>query len=193
MLNLNSSLKVEDDVGVEWWRVGTRYLRLAGRSRGCRQRDLASWRDQCTGYFARLRPLFDRRIFKVRRSFHSATPQPRSSHVAEAWCDVSLLQAAALPTADTVDYSSSSRPLHFLNANTSRLLIMVRFRDVPRSAAFAWSPDAAQPKIATGTKAGALDIDFSSATVLDLWELTPSTSNPSDELRPHATLPVDSR
>jgi protein transport protein SEC31 len=70
---------------------------------------------------------------------------------------------------------------------------MARFRDIPRTAAFAWSPDAAQPKIATGTKDGALDIDFSSATALDLWDLTPSSANTSDELRPYATLPVDSR
>jgi protein transport protein SEC31 len=70
---------------------------------------------------------------------------------------------------------------------------MVRFRDIPRTAAFAWSPDAAQPKIATGTKSGALDIDFSSSTVLDLWDLTPASSTPSDELQPSASLPVDSR
>jgi protein transport protein SEC31 len=70
---------------------------------------------------------------------------------------------------------------------------MVRFRDIPRTAAFAWSPDAAQPKIATGTKAGALDADFSSSTVLDLWDVTLGNANLSDELQPYASLPVDSR
>ena len=70
---------------------------------------------------------------------------------------------------------------------------MVRFQDIPRTAAFAWSPDAAHPKIATGSKDGAVDVDFSSATALDLWDLTPASANPPDELQPYATLPVDSR
>lgn len=48
---------------------------------------------------------------------------------------------------------------------------MVRLREIPRTAAFAWSPGAAPPLIATGTKAGAVDIDFSNETCLELWDL----------------------
>ena len=56
---------------------------------------------------------------------------------------------------------------------------MVRLREIPRTASFAWSPGAASPLIATGTRAGAVDADFSNETCLELWDLGLN----NDELR----------
>ncbi|KAI8934721.1 protein transport protein S31 [Plenodomus lindquistii] len=70
---------------------------------------------------------------------------------------------------------------------------MVRLREIPRTAAFAWSPGSAQPLIATGTKAGAVDADFSNDTQLELWELKLDDSDQGVELKPVASVSVDSR
>ncbi|KAF5853806.1 hypothetical protein GGP41_006610 [Bipolaris sorokiniana] len=70
---------------------------------------------------------------------------------------------------------------------------MVRLREVPRTAAFAWSPGPTQPLIATGTKAGAVDADFSNETQLELWELGLDDSEQGVELKPVATVSVESR
>lgn len=48
---------------------------------------------------------------------------------------------------------------------------MVRLREIPRTASFAWSPGPKTPFIATGTRAGAVDADFSNETCLELWDL----------------------
>lgn len=48
---------------------------------------------------------------------------------------------------------------------------MVRIREIPRTATFAWSPGAHAPLLATGTRAGAVDFDFSNETNLELWDL----------------------
>ncbi|KAK9471062.1 uncharacterized protein V1510DRAFT_219806 [Dipodascopsis tothii] len=48
---------------------------------------------------------------------------------------------------------------------------MVKLKEIPRTAAFAWSPGSHQPFIASGTVAGAVDADFSSTTTLDIWDL----------------------
>ncbi|KAK9238451.1 hypothetical protein V1525DRAFT_358354 [Lipomyces kononenkoae] len=48
---------------------------------------------------------------------------------------------------------------------------MVKLKEIPRTATFAWSPGAQLPFIATGTVAGAVDADFSSKSVLELWDL----------------------
>jgi protein transport protein SEC31 len=69
---------------------------------------------------------------------------------------------------------------------------MVRLREVARTATFAWSPGAAAPSMVTGTKAGAVDADFSSETVLELWDLDLG-SNQGTELQPIASIGADSR
>ncbi|OAL49964.1 WD40 repeat-like protein [Pyrenochaeta sp. DS3sAY3a] len=70
---------------------------------------------------------------------------------------------------------------------------MVRLREIPRTATFAWSPGPTQPLIATGTKAGAVDADFSNETQLELWELKLDESEQGVELQPVATVNVESR
>ncbi|CAI6339171.1 unnamed protein product [Periconia digitata] len=70
---------------------------------------------------------------------------------------------------------------------------MVRLREIPRTATFAWSPGPTQPLIATGTKAGAVDADFSNDTALELWELNLDSTDQGVELQPVATLNVESR
>jgi protein transport protein SEC31 len=70
---------------------------------------------------------------------------------------------------------------------------MVRLREIPRTAAFAWSTSAVHPKIVTGTKAGAVDADFSSETALEIWDLDLKSSDPGVELQSSAKVDVDSR
>jgi protein transport protein SEC31 len=70
---------------------------------------------------------------------------------------------------------------------------MVRLREIPRTATFAWSPGPTQPLIATGTKAGAVDADFSNDTQLELWELKLDDGEQGVELQPVATVNVESR
>ncbi|KAH7122233.1 hypothetical protein B0J11DRAFT_333467 [Dendryphion nanum] len=70
---------------------------------------------------------------------------------------------------------------------------MVRLREIPRTATFAWSPGATSPLIATGTKAGAVDADFSSDTALELWELNLDSADQGVELQPVAAISADSR
>ncbi|KAK9386228.1 hypothetical protein V1515DRAFT_628536 [Lipomyces mesembrius] len=48
---------------------------------------------------------------------------------------------------------------------------MVKLKEIPRTATFAWSPGAQLPFIATGTVAGAVDADFSSKSALEMWDL----------------------
>lgn len=69
---------------------------------------------------------------------------------------------------------------------------MVRLREIPRTAAFAWSPGATTPLIVTGTKAGAVDADFSNETQLEIWDLALDGQG-HIELQPAATIAVDSR
>jgi protein transport protein SEC31 len=70
---------------------------------------------------------------------------------------------------------------------------MVRLCEIPRTATFAWSSDAVHPKIVTGTKAGAVDADFSNDTALELWDLDLKPTSGSAELQPSVSLTVDSR
>ena len=69
---------------------------------------------------------------------------------------------------------------------------MSRLRGVPRTAAFAWSPSTQNPLLATGTKAGAVDADFSSDTQLEVWD---ASSNASDDRgqQPAGKVDTDSR
>ncbi|QDS73681.1 hypothetical protein FKW77_002890 [Venturia effusa] len=69
---------------------------------------------------------------------------------------------------------------------------MVRIREISRTAVFAWSPSATAPSIVTGTKAGAVDADFSNETQLELWDLGIGNSQQGIELDPSATISVDS-
>lgn len=68
---------------------------------------------------------------------------------------------------------------------------MVRLREIPRTAAFAWSPGAAPPLIATGTKAGAVDNDFSNETCLEVWDLALDSRGPGNELRPSGKVATE--
>lgn len=69
---------------------------------------------------------------------------------------------------------------------------MVRVREIPRTAAFAWSPGSASPWIATGTRAGAVDADFSNETCLELWDLALDDEASTSELQPKAKIETDS-
>ena len=70
---------------------------------------------------------------------------------------------------------------------------MVRLREIPRTATFAWSPGAASPFLATGTRAGAVDADFSNDTQLELWNLDLNNEEHGIELQPAAGVATDSR
>jgi protein transport protein SEC31 len=70
---------------------------------------------------------------------------------------------------------------------------MVRVREIPRTATFAWSPGTGAPLVATGTRAGAVDFDFSNETNLELWDLGLDRSADSGaELKPLIKIPTDS-
>ena len=70
---------------------------------------------------------------------------------------------------------------------------MVGLREVPRTAAFTWSPGQETPFLATGTKAGAVDEGFSNETQLELWELSLGQASTGRELQPVASIDTDSR
>ncbi|KAF2089807.1 hypothetical protein K490DRAFT_35057 [Saccharata proteae CBS 121410] len=70
---------------------------------------------------------------------------------------------------------------------------MVRLREIPRTATFAWSPGAASPLIATGTRAGTVSADFSSETQLELWDLALDKPDQGVELQPVGSISADSR
>ncbi|XXG97684.1 hypothetical protein Hte_003991 [Hypoxylon texense] len=70
---------------------------------------------------------------------------------------------------------------------------MVKLREISRTAAFAWSPGAEKPLIVTGTRAGAVDADFSDETKLELWDLSLDNSEQGLELQPIASIAADSR
>ncbi|KAJ9290220.1 hypothetical protein DTO027B5_1380 [Paecilomyces variotii] len=69
---------------------------------------------------------------------------------------------------------------------------MVRLREIPRTATFAWSPGAKSPLIATGTRAGAVDVNFSNETCLELWDLGLDREDAGTELQPTAKVSTDS-
>lgn len=70
---------------------------------------------------------------------------------------------------------------------------MVRLREIPRTAAFAWSPGPETPLVVTGTRAGAVDADFSDETKLELWDLSLDNDEQGVELQPIASISTDSR
>lgn len=70
---------------------------------------------------------------------------------------------------------------------------MGRIREIPRTAAFAWSPSSVSPRIVTGTKHGAVDADFSNESFLELWDLGLENPDADIELQPTKRLNVDAR
>ena len=68
---------------------------------------------------------------------------------------------------------------------------MVRLREIPRTSAFAWSPGAVSPFIATGTKAGAVDVDFSNEKCLEVWDLALDDRGQGSELRPSGKVATE--
>ncbi|TQV97640.1 hypothetical protein V2A60_006621 [Cordyceps javanica] len=70
---------------------------------------------------------------------------------------------------------------------------MVRLRDIPRTATFAWSPGAGSPLVVTGTRAGAVDADFSDESKLELWDLSLDDQEQGLELQPIASIATDAR
>lgn len=71
---------------------------------------------------------------------------------------------------------------------------MVRLREISRTAAFAWSPGSSKPLLVTGTRAGAVDADFSDETKLELWDISLDNQDQGLELqKPLASIVTDSR
>ncbi|GAB0134235.1 protein transport protein S31 [Epichloe bromicola] len=70
---------------------------------------------------------------------------------------------------------------------------MVRLREVPRTATFAWSPSPGKPLLVTGTRAGAVDADFSDESKLELWDLSLDDEQQGLELRPLSSIATESR
>jgi protein transport protein SEC31 len=71
---------------------------------------------------------------------------------------------------------------------------MVKLKEIPRTATFAWSPNAGEPLMVSGTVAGAIDEDFSSTTQLELWELSLIDHSPDGlQLKPRVSIDTDAR
>ncbi|KAK9468119.1 hypothetical protein V1512DRAFT_258776 [Lipomyces arxii] len=72
---------------------------------------------------------------------------------------------------------------------------MVKLKEIPRTATFAWSPGAQLPFLASGTVAGAVDADFSSKSVLELWnlDLVDKSSDGFQLTKPVVSIPTDAR
>lgn len=70
---------------------------------------------------------------------------------------------------------------------------MVRLREIPRTGVFAWAPGSQLPLLVTGTRAGAVNADFSDETKLELWDLSLDKPEQGVELQPIASISVDSR
>lgn len=70
---------------------------------------------------------------------------------------------------------------------------MVRLREIQRTATFAFSSGSGLPLVVTGTRAGAVDADFSDETKLELWDLNLDDADQGVELQPIASISTDSR
>lgn len=69
---------------------------------------------------------------------------------------------------------------------------MVRLREIPRTAVFAWLPGSGAPLVVTGTRAGAVGDDFSSEIKLELWDLRLNELHADGELTPAGSITTDS-
>lgn len=70
---------------------------------------------------------------------------------------------------------------------------MVRLRELPRTAAFAWFPGSGKPLLVTGTRAGAVDDDFSDDSKLEIWDLSLDDQEQGLELQPIASIATESK
>ncbi|KIH93486.1 protein transport protein [Sporothrix brasiliensis 5110] len=70
---------------------------------------------------------------------------------------------------------------------------MVHLREIPRTAVFAWSPGTGKPFLVSGTRAGAVDADFSDETKLEIWDLSLDSLGHAIELQPIHSISTDSR
>lgn len=70
---------------------------------------------------------------------------------------------------------------------------MVHLREIPRTAVFAWAPGTGKPFLVTGTRAGAVDADFSDETKLEIWDLSLDNPGHAVELQPIHSISTDSR
>lgn len=70
---------------------------------------------------------------------------------------------------------------------------MVRLREIPRTATFAWSPGSGKPLLVTGTRAGAVDADFSDESKIEVWELSLDNQQQGLELQPLASITTEAR
>ncbi|KAL9100222.1 MAG: hypothetical protein Q9163_004373 [Psora crenata] len=68
----------------------------------------------------------------------------------------------------------------------------MRAREIPRTAAFTWSPAIYLPYLATGTKAGAVDEGFSNETQLEVWDLCSGLTGRETQFTPAASISTDS-
>lgn len=68
---------------------------------------------------------------------------------------------------------------------------MVRLREIQRTAVFAWSPGAGAPLVVTGTRAGAVNDDFSSEIKLELWDLALDQLDHDGDLTPAGSITTD--
>ena len=67
---------------------------------------------------------------------------------------------------------------------------------IPRTATFSWSPaslQVAEPYIATGTAAGALDEGFSNESVIEIWKPDYASRDRAAPLEPIATTPTNAK
>ncbi len=69
---------------------------------------------------------------------------------------------------------------------------MVGLRTLERTAVFAWSKGSGTPLLATGTKVGAVNDDFSSEIVLELWDLELQKQERDAEPKRLCSITVDS-
>lgn len=70
---------------------------------------------------------------------------------------------------------------------------MGRLREIPRTASFAWSYDVENPSVVTGTRAGALDANFSNESKLELWDLNLSRDDRQQDLQAVSSVTTNSR
>lgn len=98
------------------------------------------------------------------------------------------LEDSPLSCAETPQISFHHTPFYKQHLNR-----MVRLREIPRTATFAFSPGSALPLVVTGTRAGAVDADFSDETKLELWDLNLDDVGQGVELQPIASISTDSR
>jgi protein transport protein SEC31 len=70
---------------------------------------------------------------------------------------------------------------------------MVRLRELPRTATFAWGPGSGKPLLVTGTRAGAVSADFSDESKLELWDLSLDDTEQGLELQPVVSISTESK